>query len=47
MTEPLEIMGRMMLLFGVLMLAIGGFMIFLARLGAGSGLPGDIIVRRP
>ena len=47
MSQPLEMLGKMLMVFGLVMLVVGGLMVFIARLWAGGGLPGDIVIRRP
>lgn len=48
MTSSLELVGRLMVLMGLVVAVVGGLMIAVARLGGGlPTLPGDIVVRRP
>ncbi len=47
MIEPLESMAKMLMALGAVMVAAGGLLFLMARLGAGGGLPGDIVIRRP
>lgn len=47
MTEPLQWMGKLIALTGIAMAAIGGLMMLLGRLSGGTGLPGDLVLRRP
>jgi len=44
---PLATIGKMMAMFGALMLAVGLGLWLLSRWAPSGGLPGDIVVRRP
>ena len=46
MSEPLDMLGKMLLGFGLLMALFGAVMLLMSRLTSG-GLPGDIVIRRP
>lgn len=41
----MQSVGRMLLMFGVVLVVVGGVMLLLGRLGIG-GLPGDFTIRR-
>ncbi len=47
MTEPLQWMGKIIVLTGVAMAAIGGLMMLVGWLSGGTGVPGDLVLRRP
>jgi len=44
MSQPLDFVGKLLVFFGLLLAAVGGFMMLLARFGGGA-LPGDLVIR--
>ncbi len=42
----LDVMGRMLIVFGVLLIVVGGLILLFARLGPFGRLPGDIVIER-
>lgn len=44
---PLAAIGKMIAMFGALMMAVGLGLWLLARWAPSGGLPGDVVVRRP
>lgn len=44
--EPWQSLGRMLLLFGVLLIAAGGLLLLAGKLPGVGRLPGDILVRK-
>lgn len=44
--EPWQSLGRILLLFGVLLIAAGGLLLLAGKLPGVGRLPGDILVRK-
>ncbi|MBI5745664.1 MAG: DUF2905 domain-containing protein [Nitrospirae bacterium] len=44
--EPLGSMGKLFIIFGIIMLAVGGIMFFVGRIPWIGRLPGDIYIQR-
>ncbi len=46
MAEPYATVGKMVIALGVVLLALGGWLLIVAKYMP-SGVPGDVVVRRP
>jgi len=44
--EPWQGLGRMLLLFGVILVVIGGLMLMAGKIPGIGRLPGDIVIRK-
>jgi hypothetical protein len=47
MTDGFDWAGKIMVVAGLALAAVGGLIVLMSRLTGGHGLPGDIVVRRP